>query len=75
MLDEKSDNWAGIENPVIFEITGKKDRFDMKELTKEYTLMDQKESLAGGKNKYKVIGEDIQMIKGVFVRIIKIKQI
>lgn len=75
MLDEKSDNWAGIENPVIFEITGKKDRFDMEEFTKEYTLMDQKESLAGGKNKYKVVGEDIQMIKGVFVRIIKIKQI
>lgn len=75
MLDENSDNWAGIENPVIFEITGKKDRFDMQEFTKGYTLMDQKESLAGGKYKYKVVGEDIQRMKGIFVRVIKIKQI
>lgn len=75
MLDENSDNWAGIENPVIFEITGKKDRFDMKEFTEGYTLMDQKESLAGGKYKYKVVGEDIQRIRGMFVRVIKIKQI
>lgn len=75
MLDENSDNWAGIENPVVFEITGKKDRFDMQEFTKGYTLMDQKESLAGGKYKYKVVGEDIQRMKGIFVRVIKIKQI
>jgi len=75
MLDENSDNWAGIENPVIFEITGKKDRFDMQEFTKGYTLMDQKESLAGGKYKYKVVGEDIRRMKGIFVRVIKIKQI
>ena len=73
-LDENSDDYAGIKNPVIFEITGSKKSFDMKPYEKEYTkhFKSQSEHLVGGK--FKVVGEDYKNIHGKLIRIIKIEQ-
>lgn len=73
-MDENSDNYAGIENPVIFEITGSKKHFDMEPYTQEYSKQfgSQSESLVGGN--FELVGEDMKKINGTFVRIIKIRQ-
>lgn len=73
-LDEDSDNFADMENPVIFEITGVKKHFDMKPYEGEYAqhFGSQGESLVGGK--FKLVGEDMKKIGGMWVRVIKISQ-
>ena len=72
MLDESSDDYAGITNPVIFEITGNTRQFDMSPYTTNY-MTDQAESLVGGR--FKTVGEDFRQINGEFIRVIKIQQI
>lgn len=75
MLDEGSDDYAGIYAPVVFETVGPTMQFNMDKYATEYAeaLTDQKESLVGGK--FSVIDEDIRKIHGEFIRFIKIKQI
>ena len=72
MLDEMSDDYAGIAKPVIFEIVGGANQFNMSPYTSNY-MTDQAESLVGGR--FKTIGEDYRSINGEFIRIIKIQQI
>lgn len=72
MLDEMSDGFAGIENPVVFETIGRTRHFNMDKYAESY-FMDQKESLVSGK--FQVVGDDYTTISGTFVRVIKIKQI
>lgn len=73
-IDENSDNYAGINDPVVFEITGSKNHFDMSPYTGEYNkhFGSQSESLVGGR--FQVTGEDMKKIGDRVVRIIKIRQ-
>ena len=73
-MDEDSDNYAGMEAPVVFEITGAKQHFDLEPYTKEYAKQfgSQGESFVGGR--FKMIGEDMKKVNGKFIRIIKISQ-
>ena len=72
MLNEMSDNYAGIEDPVIFEIIGNKMEFDMTPYTTGYTLMNQEECLAGGV--FEMVDEDMIKVNGQFIRKIKLRQ-
>lgn len=56
MLDENSDDYAFISDPVIFKTVGAAEQFDMSEYTKNYSISDQKESLAGGT--WKLVGKE-----------------
>ena len=74
-LDEDSDNYANMSNPVIFEITGSKKVFNMEPYTGNYNKMfgSQGEHFIGGN--FKQVGEDYKKINGKLIRIIKIKQL
>ena len=73
MLDENSDDYAGMRDPVIFEVVGKKTQFDMSPFTSNYTISDQAECLAGGT--FEVVGEDMVKINGEYIRKLRIRQI
>ncbi len=74
-LDEDSDDYAGIANPVVFKVIGTKNAFDMSPYTSEYNKVfsDQAENFLGGR--YQM--EDEQMMKlpnGKYVRCIVLRQ-
>lgn len=73
-LDEDSDSYAYMENPVVFEIMGSKQSFDVDPYADEYKKYfgSQSEHFVGGK--FEIIGEDMKKLNGSFIRIIKIKQ-
>ena len=74
-LDEDSDEYAGIQNPVIFEIVRKKKHFDMEPYTESYAEQfgSQSESLVGGRFQY--ISDGMKEVNGQFYPVVKIKQL
>lgn len=74
VLDEDSDEYAAIPNPVIFEIVGNKKHFDMEPYTQAYANQfgSQSESLVNGK--FEKIEETKRKVSGQEVRVIRIRQ-
>ena len=72
-LDEDSDEYAGISNPVIYEVLGKKKSFDMSPYTKEYDKQfgSQHEHLMGGD--FEPIKEREEKIAGKKVKIVTLR--
>lgn len=73
-IDEHSYDYADFEDPVVFEIVGKKRHFDMTPYDSAYAAYhgSQSESLVGGH--FGVVDEDIMRINGKRIRLIKIEQ-
>lgn len=72
MLNENSDDYAGIYNPVIFKVLGGAKQYNMAPHTTHY-MTDQAESLVGGK--FRKTGESYVKMNGENVRMITIRQI
>lgn len=73
VLDENSDEYSGISNPVIYEVLGKKKSFDMEPYTKEYTkhFGSQHEHLLGGE--FEPIKEVEKTIAGKKVKVVTLR--
>lgn len=73
-LDEDSDEWAGMRNPVIYQTMGHTKSFNMEPYTKEYAKQfgSQSEHLVGGN--FKIIKKSKVKIAGKMVPLIIISQ-